>query len=155
MSSKTKKAHPWNPTWTLAIPSTPSNLFSFIFIGIGSYEKVDVLWWRTWWRTGMHVNALIFVLNAHPCCFQIKFSQLEMSSFFFLCLWGIFDSAASFVISAWKSGPVQSFAYFWKDQDQDWSINIPEPQKTRLDRLRLVFFGLDQSFKYFCINRKF
>ncbi len=48
-------------------------------------------------------------------------------------------------LSVWKSGPVRFFVYFWKYRDWDWSINIPEPQKTRLDCCRPVFFGLDQS----------
>ncbi len=43
----------------------------------------------------------------------------------------------------------QSFAYFWQDRDWDWSINIPDPPKTGLDRFRPVFFGLDRSFSIF------
>jgi len=48
--------------------------------------------------------------------------------------------------SVWKSGPVRSLAYFWKDRDWDRSINILDCQKTGLDRLRPAFFGLDQFF---------
>jgi len=45
--------------------------------------------------------------------------------------------------SAWKSGPVWYFAYFWWDQDQEQFINIPDHPNTGLDRFRLVFVGLD------------
>ena len=45
--------------------------------------------------------------------------------------------------SALRSCPVRFFTYFWRDRDRDRSIYIPEPQKTGLDRLIPVFFGLD------------
>ncbi len=49
------------------------------------------------------------------------------------------------LVSVWKSGPVQSLAYFWKDRDQDQSINILEPPKTGLDRFSSLFQSEDQS----------
>ncbi len=50
------------------------------------------------------------------------------------------------LFSALRSSPVWFFVYFWEDQDQDRSINIPEPQKTGLDHFRPVFFSLYQSW---------
>ncbi len=50
-------------------------------------------------------------------------------------------------ISVWKSGPVSSFAYFRKT-GLLISQNLKKPDRTALT-------GLNQSFKYFCIGRKF
>ena len=44
--------------------------------------------------------------------------------------------------SAWKSGPVRFFCYFYEDRDWDRSLNVPGPQKTGLDRKKLVQTGL-------------
>ena len=77
----------------------------------------------------------------------------------------------SLMHSAWKSGPVRSLAYFWKDRDRDRSINILRPSKTGLDRLKPIFRSfavlgpvrtvigfwsvLNRSFGYFCIGKNF
>ena len=45
------------------------------------------------------------------------------------------------VTSAWKSGPVRSFAKIRRDRDRDWSSEVDEPQKTGLNRHRPVQSG--------------
>jgi len=40
--------------------------------------------------------------------------------------------------SAWKSGPVQSFVKIWQDQDLEWSSQVEEPWKTRLNWCQAV-----------------
>ena len=59
------------------------------------------------------------------------------------------DRGIMFICSAWKSGPVQSFIHFWKDQNQDWSLNFLIHKKLDHNQLRLVHIGLISFFFQF------